>query len=633
MNPSLGPLPTLDDLPSMFGNFHSTASRSTTQFNSPAVQASMANERNALRAQQLAKGINNPMKLVNLQTQLHQRQITPQQFMQQFGKAKQLGDNLDARGTAQPQPFKITPKTVLQSAVPAAKTVFGGILQGTARAVPEVVATAQQKITGKPTTYSNKGRVGQFLFGKPPIQSIQQEGKGAASSHPGGFHIPGTPVTLTPSQTGVAERALHVAQDLPVVSGLAKTAATVGERGVKTAATIAGKDIAVNKLLSNTRTQQLQKVAAEAEKKSTVGGKAVQATQRNEAIKAAIAQKSIQGAKTKDIPVAGSSTAQRETVGKVAVQGAKTKNIPITEQTSTVKGKASTMTAAQYQRESTKLSKGYDVESASTRSPIAQEAIDTKYRAAQDRLDQTAGKTSVTFPEGRTKTITPPAEPKVKPVKSQVTTTETPKLSETPITKETVPTEKVASSSSAVVPTETVKVSSGQLPVGAGDERTSKLETRMQGSLDNLTDEQKQGLSTYSQMNKKENIATAAKYVDENPDEAMQVLRGERNPPKGVAHNSIFLAMDAKGVDDAELARKLASLRSTRYGQEISLLTEANPHSPTRAMSDLKNVRIEAKGGDAKVRSQARSVAKEIKSNIPKPTKNDWQSFVESLKC
>lgn len=82
---------------------------------------SLDNEKQQLRQQQLAKGINNPSSLINLQAQLHNNQITPQQFTQQFPKASSLGDGLDARGNvANPQAPKLTPAAVASSAVQSA---------------------------------------------------------------------------------------------------------------------------------------------------------------------------------------------------------------------------------------------------------------------------------------------------------------------------------------------------------------------------------------------------------------------------------------------------------------------------------------------------------------------------------
>jgi len=86
-----------------------------------AQQTAFQNERQQLQQQQAAKGIKNPSALINLQAQLHNKQITPQQFTQQFAKAAG-----NAKGVAQAQPFKVTPGVVASSALQAGKDIATG---------------------------------------------------------------------------------------------------------------------------------------------------------------------------------------------------------------------------------------------------------------------------------------------------------------------------------------------------------------------------------------------------------------------------------------------------------------------------------------------------------------------------
>jgi len=83
------------------------------------------------------------------------------------------------------------------------------------RALAQLGATAEQAITHKPVTFIPNRWTG-ALTGKEPIQSIQVSSKQAETSHPGGFHIKGTPITLTPRQTGIAQTGLSLAQDIPI---------------------------------------------------------------------------------------------------------------------------------------------------------------------------------------------------------------------------------------------------------------------------------------------------------------------------------------------------------------------------------------------------------------------------------
>lgn len=181
----------------------------------------------------------------------------------------------------------------------------------------------------------------------------------------------------------------------------------------------------------------------------------------------------------------------------------------------------------------------------------------------------------------------------------------------------------------------TVSVPREQLPVGEGKKKVSRLEARVTESLDKAPEEVK-NLSTYNQMVKKEQISKAVKYVEENPDEAMQVLRGEKEAPKGLLNNSIYVAMEQKAKDDVELARRLASLASTRAGQEISILSEIDPDSPVKMMKEIVDIRVARFKDRFKgktVKEAQDQVVKNIKKEVKVPSKYDWNSFLNSIEC
>lgn len=182
----------------------------------------------------------------------------------------------------------------------------------------------------------------------------------------------------------------------------------------------------------------------------------------------------------------------------------------------------------------------------------------------------------------------------------------------------------------------TVSVPREQLPVKSkGTEKSSRLEARVTQSLDKTPQEIKDQLgSTYKQMSKPEQIKKATQYVTENPEEAMAVLRGDREAPKGLLKNSIYVAMENSAIGDVDLARKLASLSSTRAGQELSILTEINPDSPVKAIREVIKVREEAltKRGKDVVKSIKEESAK-IKARVKTADKYDWNNFIKSIQC
>lgn len=184
---------------------------------------------------------------------------------------------------------------------------------------------------------------------------------------------------------------------------------------------------------------------------------------------------------------------------------------------------------------------------------------------------------------------------------------------------------------------EIIKVPPSQLPVGEGQIKQSRLAQRITNRLENLDQQTKDSLPVYNVMNKQDQISKAAVYVESNPSEAMAVLRGDTAPPAGLLRNSIALALEEKAIQDgdSELARNLASLYSTRLGQEISILTERDPHSPVRYIAEVEKTRIEARGGQEAVNKNIRKEITKIQSEITTtaPKKQEWSNFIDSLRC
>ena len=82
------------------------------------------------------------------------------------------------------------------------------------------------------------------------------------------------------------------------------------------------------------------------------------------------------------------------------------------------------------------------------------------------------------------------------------------------------------------------------------------------------------------------------------------------------------------------MALKLASLQATRFGQEISMLTEAQEFSSTSDIMSL--IKIYEKGVKKRTGKTLSENIKNEKNKIDeqiKPTKDDWDSFINSIKC
>lgn len=173
-----------------------------------------------------------------------------------------------------------------------------------------------------------------------------------------------------------------------------------------------------------------------------------------------------------------------------------------------------------------------------------------------------------------------------------------------------------------------VDVPREQLPVRMeqAEKGISRLESRMKGLFETKNvkaakaEAEARGLdvSIYDKMNKSEQIRNAARYVERTPQrDVLEVLEGKREAPRGLLNNAIMLALEEKSLrsKNIELAIKLASLRSTRMGQEISILTEVAGISPVSGMHEIirarqSSVRGKLKQGETIATKKSKTIGK-----------------------
>lgn len=196
--------------------------------------------------------------LANEQQQLKQQPKPTQQYLDSIGSVQEAQNALKSKFITQPQ---FLAKFAQLSPVPggtnkysagniagavggAVKTVARQTAQAPARAVGELEASALNK-----TLTPNK--VGKVLMGNTPVKPLQQQGEETAASHPGGFHIKGTPITLTPAETGVGLAAGKGALDIAQTIGLAKAPVSAVSKfnATTNAAKTTAKNVAVQNLL------------------------------------------------------------------------------------------------------------------------------------------------------------------------------------------------------------------------------------------------------------------------------------------------------------------------------------------------------------------------------------------------
>lgn len=202
--------------------------------------ASKANERQQLKQQLNPKN----QKLTQIGSAFKSGKINAQQLQQAV------------EGVVHPQP-DVKPQSLSDKIGTAAQIVQStgaGTLRFPARAVTSLIPTGKQLVTGKPSQVTPTNKVSKFVLGNEPVQSAQVAGSNAAIEHPKGFHIKGTPITLTPTETGAAESANTLLQGILAAKGGVKTANNKVTSVKDTSAVVKNTktNVALNSLKENT---------------------------------------------------------------------------------------------------------------------------------------------------------------------------------------------------------------------------------------------------------------------------------------------------------------------------------------------------------------------------------------------
>ena len=114
------------------------------------------------------------------------------------------------------------------------------------------------------------------------------------------------------------------------------------------------------------------------------------------------------------------------------------------------------------------------------------------------------------------------------------------------------------------------------------------------------------------------------------------MLQGEIEAPEGILNHSILVAMQNDITLPYELATKVASLSATRYGQELSVLREIDPNSPTKIMNDVYEIRkktFEKLHPKTTINKVKKDYIKRGRSAIKTPSRSDWKSLIDKIIC
>lgn len=156
-------------------------------------------------------------------------------------------------------------------------------------------------------------------------------------------------------------------------------------------------------------------------------------------------------------------------------------------------------------------------------------------------------------------------------------------------------------------------------------------------------------LPEYKQINLSEQAVKASELHTSNPTLAKKIAMGQARPPGNLLPESVFIAVENAAIQAGDIAtlNELAHSSSLNteasfMGQRIRILRERMSESPIAAIQSLIRAREQVfenkvkKNAVVKTAKEAKvKMVKEIKVEIKKlrPTKVDWNGFIESLKC
>jgi hypothetical protein len=174
---------------------------------------------------------------------------------------------------------------------------------------------------------------------------------------------------------------------------------------------------------------------------------------------------------------------------------------------------------------------------------------------------------------------------------------------------------------------------------GTGPTRTRGLSAGVQRkALANKLDAVIGQLPEYQRLSMADQSDMAVALLEENPALARAVALGEAPAPHGLLPESVFVAVENAAIESGDVAtiRELATGKltgeATTMGQRIRALAERDPDSPVAAIQKVIDVRM---GGAENVPKATAETVASLRKQLTamKLTREQWASFVDSLKC
>jgi hypothetical protein len=150
-------------------------------------------------------------------------------------------------------------------------------------------------------------------------------------------------------------------------------------------------------------------------------------------------------------------------------------------------------------------------------------------------------------------------------------------------------------------------------------------------------------LPEYRQLSMADQAAQAQRLMDEDYETAKAIAMGDRQPPKGLLPESVYVAVERRALAEGDLdtiqqlaTRSRLTTSATTMGQRIRTLGERDKASPVGMIQEVQAAReadLAKRSGDVKAAKKA--AVDEIRAEVRKArSKPDaWADFIQSIKC
>lgn len=148
-------------------------------------------------------------------------------------------------------------------------------------------------------------------------------------------------------------------------------------------------------------------------------------------------------------------------------------------------------------------------------------------------------------------------------------------------------------------------------------------------------------LPQYKSINMKEQATEAVNLIARDKQLALDVIDGKTHPPGNLKAQSVHQALEDLAIKERDgalltkLAKSNVNTELSESAQNLRIAAERDPHSAVEQIRQIRDARLKRAEKRAKtsVSKYAKDVKKKVDAATPKPSKQDWKSFVEELTC